>query len=341
VKHKRLTVGIITLVFILMLNFAFKYSTGLYDTLYFRGIFQFIRVVHDYTIGLLPIPSLYIIVPLFFTFFYYKKVGSIREFLHSTLTTLVWIVNFFYLLWGFNYTQPSLYKTLNLTQVSLDSIYIKETFIGQTKKVDSLATLIRSINGLELDNLESLIRDIQEPLIAEWGTPTIGRVRIRNVPRGSLLRIRTSGIYIPHAFEGHIDNGLYYKQHPFTIAHEMAHGYGYTDESVCNFIGYLTCFKSDNPVVKYSGELAYWRYLVRYFRYFYPDEWSTTYENLSPSLKEDLDEIRNHINQYKDLMPEMRDVIYDNYLKTHGVKAGIKSYDEMIQLIAAWRADGR
>jgi hypothetical protein len=33
----------------------------------------------------------------------------------------------------------------------------------------------------------------------------------------------------------------------------------------------------------------------------------------------------------------MRDVIYDKYLKSHGVKAGIKSYDQMIELIAAYR----
>ena len=336
-KHKRLTVGILTLVISLILNFCFKHFNSLYEFFYFKGAFQFIRIIHDYTLGLLPIPSLYLIVPLFFTFFYYKRVKSLKAFAIATLTTVIWIINFFYILWGLNYTQASIYKTLNLSHIALDSVYIKETFIKQTAIVDALARLNETAPEIKTTELEDHIRDIQEDLIKGWGTPTIGRVRIRKVPSGSLLRIRTSGIYIPHAFEGHIDKGLFYKQHPFTMAHEMAHGYGYTDESVCNFIGYLSCIESDDPMVKYSGELAYWRYLIRYYRYFYPDEWDSTYEALSPSLKSDLEEIRKHINKYKDLMPKMRDVIYDNYLKTHGVKSGIKSYDEMIQLIAAWR----
>ena len=222
--------------------------------------------------------------------------------------------------------------------MELDSTYIKETFLSQTAIVDSLAQINTTASAEQNnDQLESHLRLIQEETIGEWGTPTIGRVRIRKVPGGSLLRIRTSGIYIPHAFEGHIDNGLYFKQHPFTMAHEMAHGYGYTDESVCNFIGYLTCISSNDALVRYSGELAYWRYLVRYYRYFYPDEWTATYDGLSHALHSDLTDIREHIDQYKDLMPVMRDVIYDNYLKTHGVKSGIKSYDEMIQLIASWQ----
>jgi len=89
--------------------------------------------------------------------------------------------------------------------------------------------------------------------------------------------------------------------------------------------------------VKYSGELAYWRYLARSYRKTFPDEWNQTYEQLSGPLREDLNAIRKHIEKYEDLMPVMRDQIYDNYLKSHGVKAGIGSYDLMVELIAAYR----
>ena len=336
-KHKRLTVGILTLVICIILNLCFGHLPRFYEVFYLNGLFQLIRIVHDYTLGLLPIPSLYIIVPLFFTFFYYRRVDNLKGFIISTLTAFIWIINFFYFLWGFNYTQKSIYQTLDLTPVKLDSTYIKTTFDNQTAIIVGLAEANKNVKALNTTELENHLRDIQERIIGEWGTPTVGRVRIRKVPSGSLLRIRTSGVYIPHAFEGHIDKGLYYKQHPFTMAHEMAHGYGYTDESVCNFIGYLTCIESKNSLTQYSGELAYWRYLLRYYRYYYPDEWKSLYASLSPALKIDLEEIRSHINKYEDLMPKMRDVIYDNYLKSHGVKSGIKSYDEMIQLIAAWR----
>jgi hypothetical protein len=151
------------------------------------------------------------------------------------------------------------------------------------------------------------------------------------------LHFRTSGIYIPHAFEGHIDKGLHEIQHAFTMAHEMAHGYGITDESECNFIAYLTCLQSSDMNIRYSAELAYWRYLAGYFKYFHRADWESIYNGLNPKLIEDLDAISSHISKYKDWMPKYRDLIYDRYLKTHGVKAGIRSYNQMILLIAAYR----
>lgn len=312
-----------------------KISPWIYENIYLKGLFQLIRIIHDYTLGFLPIPSIYLIAPLFFYFFYRKRCGSLRSFITATITCLTWIIALFYLLWGINYTQPSLNETLQLASAEIDSIYIKETFLEQTGLVTRLAQ--SNIEYPELVNIENEIRQQQEKLLSLWAVPTLGRVRIRKLPAGSLLRIRTSGIYIPHAFEGHLDGGLYYKQHPFTMAHEMAHGYGYGDESVCNFVAYLTCIESKLPALVYSAELAYWRYLARYYAYHYPEEWQDLRASLDPALNEDLEAIREHISRYKDLMPVMRDVIYDKYLKSHGVKAGIKSYDQMIELIAAYR----
>ena len=50
-------------------------------------------------------------------------------------------------------------------------------------------------------------------------------------------------------------------QIPFTLAHEMAHGYGITDEGDCNTLAYLVCLHSKNKAIQYSGLLAYLRYL--------------------------------------------------------------------------------
>lgn len=333
-KINKSTVGVITLLIVLIFNLIFSNFKGLYGVLYQNGLFQLIRILHDYTLGLLPIPSLYLIVPAFFYYFLRGHFKSFKTFSIGIFNSLIWIVNLFYILWGFNYNQPSLYASLDMTPVQLDSDYIKKAFLKQTAVVEQLAPLTSPDQDLKAQ--EKLIRQHQEKILSEWGLATLGKVRIRKVPSGSLLRIRTSGIYIPHAFEGHIDKGLYSKQHPFTLAHEMAHGYSYTDESVCNFIAYLTCLETGDPNIRYSAELAYWRYLSRYFAKSHPKEWEILYPDLQPILLQDLQEIRKHISKYKDLMPVMRDVIYDNYLKSHGVEAGIKSYDQMIELIAAW-----
>ena len=91
--------------------------------------------------------------------------------------------------------------------------------------------------------------------------PHSGRVRVRQPwPNGFLLRWSTAGIYIPQTGEGHIDRGLLAVQKPFTIAHEMAHGYGVADEGACNFIAWLACSQSRDPWVRFGGALTYWRY---------------------------------------------------------------------------------
>jgi len=334
VKWNRINVGLITLILCYLFNVLFKWMPNLYSIIYFKGIFQVLRVVYDYTLGFLPFPSVYIIVPAFIGFFFYKRKRSKFWMLRSLIACLVWILVVFYIVWGFNYTQPSIYGQLKLNHVGVDSSYIDMVFEKQTLKLTKLLEF--GVGEAEPQDIENILRHNQEELLREWGMPTMGRVRIRRMPGGSLLHFRTSGIYIPHVFEGHLDGGLYKKQHPFTMAHEMAHGYGFTDESVCNFIGYLTCLRSENNWIKYSAELAYWRYLARYYKRLHRETWSERYDKLDPMLVDDLTEISKHINQYKDWMPKYRDVIYDQYLKSHGVSAGIKSYDQMIHLIASY-----
>lgn len=334
VHHKRIKVGVVTLGIVFLCNMLFGLSQSIYEMVYFKFLFQIWRIAHDFTLGFLPIPSIYIIAPLFIGFFFYKPTKGRFWFLKAVVACLIWIVNVFYISWGYNYKQQSIYKTAEIEYVQLDSQYITQKFISQTQK------LKRLIDSSPLDkyhiHYEDQIRKTQESLIDKWNIPTWGRVRVRKLFKGSLLHLRTSGIYIPHAFEGHLDNGLYIKQQPFTLAHEMAHGYGFTDESVCNFIAYLTCIQSDVPELKYSAELAYWRYLVGYYKYYHSKDWTETYKNLPEELKYDLDQISEHIRRYKDIMPKYRDIIYDKYLKTHGVRAGIRSYDLMIQLIASY-----
>jgi len=336
VIDKRLKVGVLTLAVVLIINVLFRFVPTIYDVVYFRGLFQGIRVLHDYSLGLLPFPSIYIALIAFLWYFFRDVKASIKSWANSILRFLIWVVIAFYVLWGYNYNQKPLHQQIGWELPTLDSTYITDEFRLQTQKLISLKD---SMTGQTTQRffIEHKLRPLQEQLLSEWNIPVHGRVRVRYLIPGSLLHFRTSGIYIPHSIEGHIDGGLYYKQHPFTIAHEMSHGYGITDESVANFVAYLTCLRSDDPGIVYSAELAYWRYLAGYYKYFHSDTWTDEYNNLDVRIIQDLNLISNHIKKYKDWMPKYRDIIYDNYLKTHGVKAGIKSYDQMILLIAAYK----
>jgi len=43
------------------------------------------------------------------------------------------------------------------------------------------------------------------------------------------------------------------------------------------------------------------------------------------------------MDRYPDIMPAVRDKMYDSYLKSHGVKDGLANYSHMIKYIKAYR----
>ncbi len=340
VFNRHTNVAILVLVLTILINGLFKAMPSVYDSVYYRSVFQGLRIVFDHTLGYLPIPLVY----LLFFFLVYKLGHSIYRLIkrryikgiRTIIQVLLWMVILFYLLWGFHYTQPSVENRMGLKNVSVDTAYISQAFQAQTEVINDLSYRIDR-NLLHYNELENRVRLALREEYGKWGFQVKGRVRVQKILPGSLLHFKTTGIYIPHVLQGHIDGGMYKVQWPFTVAHEMSHGYGFTDEGVCNFLAYLICIHSGDIRLEYSAELAYWRYLASYYYRIYPQRYQHMEDLLSRYLVEDLAEIRKANNKYKEWLPNYRDKIYDKYLKTHGVHEGIMSYDKMITLIAAWR----
>jgi len=259
----------------------------------------------------------------------------------GVLALLGFFYGMFYWLWGYNYSKPNFETTMELevNRISTDQLF------GQLNEVhQELVTLRKGINtnpeyleGKLSVGLESTIREELENFLDEIDHPKNGRVRIRKLyPRGALLRISTAGVYIPFAVEGHIDPGLHPLSWPATMAHEMAHGYGFTDEGTCNFIGYHVCVNSEDAYLRYSGWLMYFRYLYSNARRADAEQFDDFKSGMSKDIYEDLVEMDEYSRRYPDIMPKVRDAVYDSYLKSHGVKEGLMSYSRMILLVDAW-----
>ncbi len=122
----------------------------------------------------------------------------------------------------------------------------------------------------------------------------------------------------------------------FVLAHEYSHGLGITDEGTCNFLGYLACVRSDDPFIQYAGYLAYFRTLAIHFKRSEPEEYERIRANLPQGMIADLDAINTYMLKYPNFLPEIRDWLYDNFLKVQGVKDGVASYSRIIQMVIAW-----
>jgi len=338
----------------LMVGLRYGISAENIEQVYSRGLFLSIRRVLDAVFAWWPFPasSLVFTVALLFwirSIFRWLRKAPITAFAKTAAFILAFargasmVVIAFLVLWGFNYGRVPLPDQLGITSASLTTEELWEELRETSKFVSILRTQLplsdqTDYKSLPLDqNTQARIRSTVTKQLDHIGYPTDGLVRIRVVWPGMLLRFKTSGIYFPLTGEGHVDEGLHTLQVPFVMAHEMVHGYGITDEGACNFLAWLACTRADNTYIRYSGHLMYFRYLGSAVRRRDPDAYAAFRQNLPPGVLADLNSINLNLDKFAEIAPGLRDVVYDNYLKSQGIEDGMASYSRVIDLVAAWQ----
>ena len=73
------------------------------------------------------------------------------------------------------------------------------------------------------------------------------------------------GYYFPFSMEANYNRQMYLTNIPVTMCHELSHLKGFIRGDEANFIGYLACVDSDDPLFRYSGYLSVLGYLDRDF----------------------------------------------------------------------------
>ena len=313
--------------------------TSVWDQFYYKGIFTFIRRAYDFLLGWSPLPMVYVVLSILLVrtarWFGNAEKGITYQ-LSSALGGVAALVVLFYVLWGFNYRQVSLQDRLGfdlgaVSREEMDKEFLRATTVlkNEASGLSDMLTRDEAIAHLKISDAD--LRPDVENALATLHLPNKGRVRVRQLwPKGFLLRWNTAGIYIPQTGEGHIDKGLLSIQKPFTLAHEMAHGYGVTDEGACNFIAWLACSESSDQWVRFGGAFTYWRYAASAMPY---DSVAQVINTFPPVVTRALTLVKQNDLKYPDILPKMRDAIYSSYLKRHGVKGGLHSYNYVVLMV--------
>jgi hypothetical protein len=329
------------------------------EAFYSRQFYFWVRKVFDITLAWSPVPLLlvfygimvYFVVKLGILLF--SKNRPLKQRLTEgglkTLNFLGFMLFGFFLLWGFNYGRPKFINQLGITVQKLDTIALRqELFIAAQEAISARDTLMKqllaekkilsdTLSSFEImDNFEDKMRSEVSKTLNNYHFPAKGNLRGREIkPDGLLFRFGISGIYMPYIGESSIDNALYSLEKPFTMAHEMAHGYGWTEEATANFVAYLTCIQSDDLLIRYSGYLSYYRYVASNFKREFPEAYTQFREKLPTGMKNDLKAINDRINKY----PSWFDTsaLNDLYLKSQGVTEGVESYSRIVVLVHSWR----
>ncbi len=149
------------------------------------------------------------------------------------------------------------------------------------------------------------------------------------------------GYYFPFSMEANYNDEMYIMNKPFTMCHELSHTHGYIYEDEANFLGFLSCIESGDPVFEYSGYLGVLNYvnndfykavdkktymshvaitdLVRYDNQFLTDEaWKKVEDNAVLDTE---------------AVKRAADTFIDTNLKVNGVSAGKVSYTHVVALL--------
>jgi hypothetical protein len=357
--------------FSLGLRELMNYTPHSVEHFYSRGLFQSIRFMFDNSLGLLPIPWIiffYILAfyyllkafkPLFIkNFTWQQRLGSS---VFSLLSLAGFLLFWFFTLWGFNYARPLFSSQIGLKIEKPDSLGLEnelkiaaneailardsfekiqwrerlKAFQLRQEKLFFKDTFTISPSTIN-EKLEDKTRIAVRNLLINKGFPASSGLRGRSLsPDGILFGFGISGIYMPFVGESNIDDGLHYIEKPFSMAHEMAHGYGWTDEATANFIAYLACTQSDDAFIRYSGFLSYYRYVASNYRRLNPEAYKRFRETLPEGIKADLKAINDRHEQFKTWFETEK--INNAYLNWQGVQGGVVSYSRVVILVYSWR----
>lgn len=322
------------------------------DRIYSRTFFPAIRNLLDMTLGNLPFPSVYLfILTIFFIFIHFfwllhQKKGWQRKALYTLRAAANGsgaLVFFFLILWGFNYQRTPIFQQLGLKPKALVLVELKEEIwitqrLAKQNRASITSDTLAITEILTYDVLEKLVRANMGEHLDMLGLNFTGKPRTKMFPPpGFMRRMGILGIYFPFTGESYIDPTLHPLEQPFTIAHEMAHSYGVTDEGEANFIAWVICSMSEDPLLRYAGQLRLLMYQLRDYYRMAPEEYMEYIKTLDRGLANDLISIQEATQAIKPLAIEVSRKSNDIFLKSQGVKAGVNSYQQLPMLAFAWR----
>ncbi len=273
-----------------------------------------------------------------------RRIKPVR-FISGLITLLIIagaLLNGFYLVWGFNYSRPSLYELLEMPKkfhsvkalerlcIQLASkaneirpyLYEDETgvFILSDEPTACFMRLPEAYEALENELFNRQKAAIAKPVIFSSGLSAAG----------------IAGIYVPFTAEPNVNVDQPALLLPSSAAHEMAHYLGFAREDEANFIAFLACMASDDYEIRYSGIMLALITCSNELSSCDRAAYVHLYERYSDAMVRDLKQYNAYWKSFESPVRETATKINDNYLKSNMQSTGVKSYNLMVDLMLAY-----
>lgn len=271
-----------------------------------------------------------------------RKKKGVGQTLASWLSKTVLLVSILLLVYvlncGMNYSRQPFSKVSHLTIAKHTKEELDELCVWLCEQINETADKIeRDENGLLLLGADTRQQAVEamENLSKQYPAlrgyyPSTKRILVTDIWTYQFI----TGIYSPFTVEANVNEAVPTREIPFTMCHELSHLRGFMREDEANFIAYLACRESDNPVLAYSGYMCAFSHAMNQL---YGACGAKRYQEIYYSLKDEVIEERrlgnNWWNHYETPVKEVANKVNDTYLKVNAQSDGTKSYGRMVDLL--------
>ena len=146
-----------------------------------------------------------------------------------------------------------------------------------------------------------------------------------------------TGMYFAFTVESNINTLPPFYTIPATMGHELAHQCGYMREDEANFIAYLACKQSGDPLIRYSGYSLAYSYAISALASVDENAARQVATGLSDAVCADYAANREFWASYDGPFRTFAQQANDAYLKANDQSDGVRSYGRMVDLLLAER----
>ena len=189
------------------------------------------------------------------------RLRTVLQLVAHTARLAAAIVVAFNLLWGWNYRRVPV-------AARVDYVAARVTPASVSAFADRIASILNDDVGPAHERMRSESPAAMRAELAGDFLPVVERLGDTwtpavTVPKATIAEriyemAGVGGQYDPFAFETLLNTAFLPFEVPRALAHEWSHAAGFGDEGDANLIGTLTCLRSSDPLIRYSG--AYWTY---------------------------------------------------------------------------------
>ncbi|MDR2292227.1 MAG: DUF3810 domain-containing protein [Prevotellaceae bacterium] len=262
----------------------------------------------------------------------FKKVKWSKG-LYMIACSVLLLVAWFYLAWGFAYFRKDFYERCNVQK----SEYNAENFSAFAKNfiedANSARIDFKSIDKTDINRkIEEQYEKLKDVLKIKY--PNGKRKPKRMLYESLHTKTGISGYFGPFFNEIHVNSFVLDFEYPFTLAHEKAHQFGVASEAECNLYAFIVCATSNDAQLRYSAYISTIVYVLNNYYKIFPDDYKNLLEAVDSQVIEDVKNMSKHwLDAKNQTLSNAHKAVYNTYLKTNNINSGIQNYSEVVNLL--------